>query len=86
MLYQIHCQPSKGKEVTVKACEFGADFILAVGGGSVIGTAKFVASPKIDYRRFFLSEKNGGKSLPIDTILTIAVAGSETSTSKHNFV
>lgn len=76
---------SKAKEMTVRACEFGVDFILAVGGGSVIDTAKFVAmgvaSPEVDIEEFFFQRKKVEKSIPIGTILTIAAAGSETSDS-----
>lgn len=76
---------SKAKEMTTKACEFGADFILAVGGGSVIDTAKFVAmgvaNPDTDIEEFFFQRKKVERSMPIGTILTIAAAGSETSDS-----
>lgn len=76
---------SKAKEMVKKALEFGADFILAVGGGSVIDTAKFVAigvaNPDTDIEEFFFQRKKVEKSLPSGTILTISAAGSETSDS-----
>lgn len=76
---------SKAKEMTREAVKFGAEFVLAVGGGSVIDTAKFVAigvaSPDTDIEEFFFQRKKVEKSLPIGTVLTIAAAGSETSDS-----
>ena len=76
---------SKAKEMTREAVKFGAEFVLAVGGGSVIDTAKFVAigvaNPDTDIEEFFFQRKKVEKSLPIGTVLTIAAAGSETSDS-----
>ena len=76
---------SKAKEMTKESVKFGAEFVLAVGGGSVIDTAKFVAigvaSPDTDIEEFFFQRKKVEKSLPIGTVLTIAAAGSETSDS-----
>lgn len=76
---------SKAKEMTKEAVKFGVEFVLAVGGGSVIDTAKFVAmgvaSPDTDIEEFFFQRKKVEKSLPIGTVLTIAAAGSETSDS-----
>ena len=76
---------SKAKEMTKEAVKFGAEFVLAVGGGSVIDTAKFVAmgvaSPDTDIEEFLFQRKKVEKSLPIGTVLTIAAAGSETSDS-----
>ena len=76
---------SKAKEMVKKAHEFGADFILAVGGGSVIDTAKFVAigvaNQGTDIEEFFFQRKKVEKSLPSGSILTISAAGSETSDS-----
>ena len=76
---------SKAKEMTKEAVKFGAEFVLAVGGGSVIDTAKFVAigvaSPDTDIEEFFFQRKKVENSLPIGTVLTIAAAGSETSDS-----
>lgn len=68
-----------------QAIEFGADFILAVGGGSVIDTAKGIAhgaaNPGTDIWRFWTREAPLEKSLPVGTILTISAAGSEMSDS-----
>jgi len=73
-----------------QAISFGADFILAVGGGSVIDTAKGiahgVANPDTDIWDFWIEEKQVEKSLPVGVVLTISAAGSETSDSAvlHN--
>lgn len=67
------------------AAEFGADFILAVGGGSVIDTAKAVAdalaSPGVDIWDLWLKKTPLTKALPVGVILTIPAAGSEMSDS-----
>ncbi|MEG2958552.1 MAG: iron-containing alcohol dehydrogenase, partial [Oscillospiraceae bacterium] len=60
------------------------DFVLAVGGGSVIDTAKAAAvaltgtTPVWDY---FCGKVPATAALPVGAILTIAAAGSETSDS-----
>ena len=57
------------------------DFVLAVGGGSVIDTAKAIAAGAVydgDFWDFYCG-KRIEKALPIGTILTIAAAGSEGS-------
>ena len=58
---------SKAKEMTKEAIKFGAEFVLAVGGGSVIDTAKFVAigvaNPDTDIEEFFFQRKKVEKSL-----------------------
>ena len=59
----------------------GADFLLAVGGGSVIDTAKAIAIGvpyEGDFWDFF-SGKVPEKALPVGTVLTIAASGSEGS-------
>lgn len=57
------------------------DFVLAVGGGSVIDSAKAIAMGVMydgDFWDFF-SGKSPKEALPIGTVLTIAAAGSEGS-------
>ena len=60
----------------------GIGFVLAVGGGSVIDSAKAIAcgTPNSDdVWDYFLEEKTAKAILPIGTILTIPGAGSESS-------
>jgi len=58
------------------------DFLLAVGGGSVIDTAKAVAMGTVydgDFWDFFSGKAQLTKALPIGTIQTLAGTGSEGS-------
>ncbi|MCR5847792.1 MAG: iron-containing alcohol dehydrogenase [Lachnospiraceae bacterium] len=57
------------------------DFILAVGGGSTIDSAKAIAAGVLYDGDFwdFYNGKHVEKALPVGTILTIAAAGSEGS-------
>ena len=57
------------------------DFVLAVGGGSVIDSSKAIAAGTVYEGDFwdFYQGKKVEKALPIGTILTIAAAGSEGS-------
>ena len=59
----------------------GVDFILAVGGGSTIDSAKAIALGAVYDGDFwdFYSGKPTEKALPVATVLTIAAAGSEGS-------
>lgn len=61
------------------------DFILAVGGGSVIDTAKAVAMGLCDPEKrvwdFFAQKRTPAEAVPVGCVLTIAAAGSETSDS-----
>ncbi|MCL2165064.1 MAG: iron-containing alcohol dehydrogenase [Oscillospiraceae bacterium] len=62
----------------------GADYILAVGGGSVIDSAKAIsigAGYAGDVWDFFLFKAKPQTAVPIGVVLTIAAAGSETSSS-----
>ncbi len=68
------------------AVTFGANLILAVGGGSVIDTAKAVAigaaNPDTDIWDIWTQKvPEPKKALPVGVVLTIAAAGSETSDS-----
>lgn len=73
------------REGVRQAIAFGADLILAVGGGSVIDTAKAIAigaaNPETDIWEFWLAHQKVKKALPVATVLTISAAGSETSDS-----
>lgn len=73
------------KEGVKKAIDFGADLILALGGGSSIDTAKAIAlgaaDPDDDIWDFWMKKKEPQKVLPIGVVLTLPAAGSETSDS-----
>ena len=60
------------------------DFILAVGGGSVIDSAKAIAVGVVDAGDvwdFFQKKRAIAKALPVGVVLTIPAAGSEASNS-----
>ncbi len=60
----------------------GVDFVLAVGGGSVIDSAKAIAAGVLydgDFWDFYSGKSHIEKALPVGTVLTIAAAGSEGS-------
>ena len=64
--------------------EKNIDFLLPIGGGSVIDTAKCIAANAFhtgDIKDFNLHLAVPEKALPIGVILTISAAGSEMSTS-----
>lgn len=72
----------QGRALAEKA---GADFILAVGGGSVIDTAKAVAigaaNPGTPIWDFWTHKAEVTRGLPVGAVLTISAAGSEMSDS-----
>jgi len=76
---------SFAREGVKAALDFGADFVLAIGGGSAIDAAKAIAhgtkNPETDIWKFWLREELVTKSLPVGVVLTISAAGSETSNS-----
>ena len=79
----VQANPRSGKvyEGIDLVRQTGADFLLAVGGGSVIDTAKAIAIGvpyEGDFWDFF-SGKVPEKALPVGTVLTIAASGSEGS-------
>jgi alcohol dehydrogenase YqhD (iron-dependent ADH family) len=56
------------------------EVIIAVGGGSVIDSAKAISAGALvehDVWKFFTGKKSIKKTLPVTTVLTIAAAGSE---------
>ena len=76
---------SFAREAIRAAIDSKINFVLAVGGGSVIDTAKAVAfgaaNPQVDIWDHWTGKVKLEKSLPVGTVLTIAAAGSETSDS-----
>ena len=82
-LWGVQANPRSGKvyEGIGLARKEGVDFLLAVGGGSVIDTAKAIAIGVPydgDFWDFF-SGKVPEQALPVGTVLTIAASGSEGS-------
>lgn len=64
--------------------ENNIEFILAVGGGSVIDSAKAIShGAKVDFDpwKFFTQEEKSISCLPVGVILTLSAAGSELSNS-----
>ncbi len=61
----------------------GVDFVLAIGGGSVIDSGKAiamgVANPTVEVWDYYLGKAQLTKALPVAAVLTIPAAGSEMS-------
>ena len=73
---------SKVREGISLARQEGVDFILAVGGGSVIDSAKAIGygmANEGDVWDFYARKRTASACLPIGAVLTIAAAGSEMS-------
>jgi alcohol dehydrogenase len=68
----------------VRLCkQHGLGLVLAVGGGSVIDSAKAIAMGAVidhDVWDFYLGKGEPAAALPVGTILTLVAAGSEAST------
>ena len=76
---------SHAREGVTHAVDFNADFVLGVGGGSVIDTAKGiahgVANPQTDIWDFWSGNAVVEKSIPVGAVLTRPAAGSESRVS-----
>lgn len=76
----IHPNPRlfQVREGIQAALEFGADLVLAVGGGSVIDAAKAIAlgaaEPEADLWDFWLGKRPVERPLPVGAVLTISAA------------
>ncbi len=83
----VHPNPRLGlaRQGVKQAIDMNAELILAVGGGSVIDTAKGIsigkANPDTDIWDFWTGKKVLVHTIPVGVILTIPAAGSETSNS-----
>ena len=75
----------KVREGIALARENQIDFLLAVGGGSVIDSSKAIAyalaEPDKDVWELFEHRRKAAGCLPVASVLTIAAAGSEMSNS-----
>lgn len=85
-LWGVQPNPRSGKvdEGIALARREQVDFILAVGGGSVIDTAKAIGMGALyngDFWDFFTGAAPIRRTLPVGTVLTLSAAGSEGSDS-----
>ena len=85
-LWGVQANPRSGKvyEGIELARKEGVDFLLAIGGGSVIDTAKAIGMGVLydgDFWDFFTGKAKIERTLPVGTVLTISAAGSEGSDS-----
>ncbi len=81
-------QPNPRRSLVYKGLELAkkekVDFLLAIGGGSTIDTAKAIGMGMEydgDLWDFYTGKAEAKKSTPVGVIITIAATGSETSTS-----
>ena len=68
------------REGIAKAREHGVEVIVAVGGGSVLDSAKAICAGAMvdhDVWKFFTGKKSIKKALPLTTVLTLAASASE---------
>ena len=76
---------SHAKEGVALCKKEGVDFILGVGGGSVLDTAKALAAglprPEVPVWDYYSGKEKPITAIPVGAVLTIAAAGSETSDS-----
>ena len=79
-------QPNPRSGLVYKGIELcrkeNVDFVLAVGGGSAIDSAKAIAAGvpyEGDFWDYFATDMTVDEALPMGTVLTIAAAGSEGS-------
>ena len=82
----VQANPRSGKvyEGIELAHKEGVDFLLAVGGGSVIDTAKAIGiglTYEGDFWDFFTGKVKIESTVPVGVVLTISAAGSEGSDS-----
>jgi alcohol dehydrogenase len=71
-------------EAVAYAKEFGAEMVIAIGGGSVIDTAKAVAMGyyvEHSVWDFYMQKAKPEKALPLINILTLAATGTEMNSS-----
>ncbi|MBQ8387723.1 MAG: iron-containing alcohol dehydrogenase [Clostridia bacterium] len=63
------------------AAAFGADFVIGIGGGSAIDSAKavamFAAHPEMEAEEIFAAPASGKKPLPLVAVATTSGTGSE---------